>query len=127
MLLALDVDPSRCSYRASQVENALSVFVKKGLSQEPAGIRQLGFMLIQKGLIHVTENQEKAFGEQPEILNLRYDPKASPMNSIPVDLRIPLLQIFMQYAHGAMRRMGKDWTAFDPFGDSSVYQSFENP
>ena len=124
ILSALDVDPARCGYRTSQVENALTGFVKKGLSQEPAGIRQLGFMLIQKGLIPVPENQKKAFGEQPEILNLRYDPKASPMNSIPVDLRIPLLQIFMQYTNGAMRRIGRNWTAFDPLGDSSVYQSF---
>jgi creatinine amidohydrolase/Fe(II)-dependent formamide hydrolase-like protein len=124
MLLALDVEPARCGYRASQVENALTEFIKKGVAQEAAGIRQLAFMLMQKGLIDMPQNRKKSFSEQPEVLNLRYDPKVSPMNSIPVDLRIPLLRIFMQYANGAMRRIGKSWTAFDPFSDSGLYQPF---
>ncbi|MGD8524477.1 MAG: creatininase family protein, partial [Desulfobacterales bacterium] len=124
MLLALDVDPGRCGYRASQFEIALTGFVKKGVAQETAGVRQLGFMLMQKGLIDVPPERKKMFCEQPEVLNLRYDPKVSPMNSIPVDLRIPLLRIIMQYADGAMRRLGKNWTTFDPLSDSSLYQPF---
>jgi creatinine amidohydrolase/Fe(II)-dependent formamide hydrolase-like protein len=72
----------------------------------------------------VPQNRKKRFSEQPEILNLRYDPKVSPMNSIPVDLRIPLLGIFMQYAKGALRRNGKKWTPFDPLNDSSLHQTF---
>jgi creatinine amidohydrolase/Fe(II)-dependent formamide hydrolase-like protein len=124
MLSALDVDPARCGYRASQVENALTGFIKKGVAQEAAGVRQLGFMLMRKGLIDVPQNQKKIFSEQPEVLNLRYDSKVSPMNAIPFDLRIPLLRIYMQYAEGAMRRIGKNWTTFDPFSDSSLYQPF---
>jgi creatinine amidohydrolase/Fe(II)-dependent formamide hydrolase-like protein len=124
MLLALDVDPARCGYRASQVENALAGFVKKGITQESSGVRQLGFMLLQKGLVVLTENQKKMFSKQPKVLNLRHDPKVSPMNSIPVDLRIPLLRIFMQYADGAMRRIGKSWMTFDPLSDSSLHQPF---
>ncbi len=81
-------------------------------------------MLIQKGLIDVPQNRKKMFSEQPEVLNLRYDPKVSPMNSIPVDLRLPLLRIFMQYAKGAMRRNGKKWMSFDPLNDSSLHQTF---
>jgi creatinine amidohydrolase/Fe(II)-dependent formamide hydrolase-like protein len=46
------------------------------------------------------------------------------MNSIPTDLRIPLLRIFMQYANGAMRRVGKKWSRFDPLSDSSLQQPF---
>jgi creatinine amidohydrolase/Fe(II)-dependent formamide hydrolase-like protein len=124
MLLALDVDPARCGYRASQVENALAGFVKKGITQESSGVRQLGFMLLQKGLVVLPENQKKMFSKQPKVLNLRHDPKVSPMNSIPVDLRIPLLRIFMQYADGAMRRIGKSWVTFDPLSDSSLHQPF---
>ncbi|MBT8367918.1 MAG: creatininase family protein [Deltaproteobacteria bacterium] len=124
MLLALDVDPAHCGYRASQVDPALTGFVKKGVTQESSGVRQLGFMLMQKGLIAEPENRKKMFSEQPEVLNLRYDPKVSPMNSIPVDLRTPLLRIFMQYARGAMRRVGKNWKTFDPLSDSSLYQPF---
>ena len=124
MLLALDVDPAHCGYRASQVENALTGFIQKGVTQESSGMRQLGFMLMQKGLIAVPQNRKKMFSEQPKVLNLRYDPRVSPMNSIPVDLRIPLLRIFMQYADGAMRRIGKKWTTFDPLSDSSLHQPF---
>jgi creatinine amidohydrolase/Fe(II)-dependent formamide hydrolase-like protein len=124
MLLALGVDPAHCGYRASQVENALAGFIKKGVSQESSGVRQLGFMLLKKGLFVPPENQKKKFSEQPKVLNLRYDPRVSPMNSIPIDLRVPLLRIFMQYADGAMRRIGKNWTAFDPLNDSSLHQPF---
>ena len=124
MLLALDVDPTCCGYRASQVENALTGFIKKGVTQEAAGLRQLGFMLMQKGLIDVPKNRRKVFSEQLEVLNLRFAPKVSPMNCIPVDLRLPLLRIFMQYADGALRRSGKNWTTFDPLSDSSLYQPF---
>jgi creatinine amidohydrolase/Fe(II)-dependent formamide hydrolase-like protein len=46
------------------------------------------------------------------------------MNSVPVGLRKPLLKVFMQYAGGAMRRIGKKWVAFDPFNDSSLNQPF---
>ena len=59
MLLALDVDPAHCGYRTSQVKNALTGFIQKGVTQESSGVRQLGFMLLQKGLIAPTENQEK--------------------------------------------------------------------
>jgi len=124
MLLAFDVDPSRCGYKPSQIKNSLAGFVNKGIAQEAAGFRQLGFMLMQKGLIDVPEVRKKAFGEQPEVLRLRYDPQTSPMNTIPKDLRIGLLQIFMQYAEGARHRSGKTWTSFDPLNDSSLHHNF---
>jgi creatinine amidohydrolase/Fe(II)-dependent formamide hydrolase-like protein len=124
MLLALGVDPAHCGYRASQVENALTGFLDKGVSQESAGVRQLGYMLQQKGLVPDSAIREKKFHEQPEVVNLRYDPKVSPMHCIPVDLRKPLLQIFLKYADGAMRRVDKKWMPFDPLNDSSINQPF---
>jgi creatinine amidohydrolase/Fe(II)-dependent formamide hydrolase-like protein len=124
MLLALEVDPERCGYRAPQIENALRGFIDKGVAQEAAGERQLGFMLRQKGLIDVPQKKKKRFSEQPQVLNLRYVSKASPLNSIPLDLRIPLLKIFLQYASGSMYRIGNDWKTFDPFSDSGLSQPF---
>jgi creatinine amidohydrolase/Fe(II)-dependent formamide hydrolase-like protein len=124
MLLALDADPSCCGYRASRVENALSGFIKKGVSQESAGIHQLGFMLQQKGLIANPANQETTFHERTEVLNLRYDSKVSPMQAIPVDLRLPLLRIFLNYVEGAMRRDGKKWIPFNPINDPGLNQPF---
>ena len=124
MLLALDVDPANCGYRASQVENALTGFIHKGIHQEAAGAQQLGFMLMQKGLIDGPAEGKKMFSEQPEVLKLRYDPEVSPVNSIPEDLRTPLLRILMQYASGAVRRIGENWTTFDPLSDSSLHYRF---
>ena len=124
MLLALDVDPVHCGYRRSQVEKALTGFIKKGVSQESSGVRQLGFMLQQKGLIPDPENRKKIFSEQPEVLHLRYDPKVSPLHAIPVDLRLSLLKIFLQYADGALRRIGRKWMTFDPLSDTNLYQPF---
>jgi creatinine amidohydrolase/Fe(II)-dependent formamide hydrolase-like protein/7-cyano-7-deazaguanine synthase in queuosine biosynthesis len=124
MLLALDVDPAHCGYRASHIESSLRGLVEKGVAQETAGASQLGFMLMQKGLLDVPPQRRKMFRRQPQVLNLRYDPVVSPMNSIPVDLRTPLLRIFLQHADGAMRRTGKKWTTFDPFNDSSLNQPF---
>jgi creatinine amidohydrolase/Fe(II)-dependent formamide hydrolase-like protein len=124
MLLALDVDPAHCGYRESHIETSLRGLVEKGVAQETAGARQLGFMLLQKGLIDVPPERRKMFREQPQVLNLRFDPGVSPMNSIPMDLRKPLLKIFMQYADGAMRRIGKKWMNFDPFNDPGLNQPF---
>lgn len=124
MLLALDVDPAHCGYREAQVENALQGFVKLGVAQEAAGVNHLGHMLMQKGLIENTPNRPKKFSAHPEVLHLRYDQKVSPMNAIPSDLRMPLLRIFMQYAQGALQRIGKKWTAFDPFSDVGLGRPF---
>jgi creatinine amidohydrolase/Fe(II)-dependent formamide hydrolase-like protein/7-cyano-7-deazaguanine synthase in queuosine biosynthesis len=124
MLLALDVDPAHCGYRASQVDDALTGFFQKGVAQESSGARQLGFMLQQKGLVPRSSDQRNMTREQPEVLNLRYDPKVSPLNAIPVDLRIPLLQIFLKYAEGAMHRVGRKWLPFDPLNDSSLNEPY---
>lgn len=98
-------------------------FLKKGVSQESAGLRQLGYMLQKEGLIPESAMREKKFSEQAEVVNLRYDPKVSPMDGIPVDLRQPLLRIFLQYANGAMRRVGRKWVPFDPLSEASLNQA----
>ena len=115
MLTALGVDPERCGYRPDQVENALAGFVNKGVAQEAAGVRHLGYMLRQKNLIDVPQDQAHRYSPQPEVMNLRFDPRNSPMNAIPMDLRAPLLRIFMQYAEGVIQRIGKGWVPLNPF------------
>jgi creatinine amidohydrolase/Fe(II)-dependent formamide hydrolase-like protein/7-cyano-7-deazaguanine synthase in queuosine biosynthesis len=124
MLLAHDVDPAHCGYRASQVENALDGFIKKGVAQESIGVRQLEFMLRQKGLVPDAENRNQTLRKQAEVLNLRYDPRVSPMHAMPVDLRVPLLRIFLNYAEGALRRIGRKWVPFDPLSDPDLNQPF---
>ena len=124
MLLALNIDPGRCGYRESQFKTCLKEFIEKGVSQEEAGVRQLRFMLMRQGLIEVPDDQRRLFKEQPEILQLRFDPKASPMNAIPMDLRAPLLRIFLEYADGAVHRIGRSWEEFDPLSDPDMRLPF---
>jgi creatinine amidohydrolase/Fe(II)-dependent formamide hydrolase-like protein len=124
MLSALDVDPQTCGYRESQVEHALNGFVEKGVAQEAPGVRQLGFMLMQKNLIDVPNDRRKFFKPRPEVLNLRFDPRVSPMTAIPVNLRNPLIEIYLQYAEEAMQRIGKKWMPFNPYGDDGLSQPY---
>ena len=124
MLSALGVDPKDSGYSDSQVEKALSAFVKKGVAQEADGFRQLGFMLMQKHLIDVPRDQRDFFRQRPDVMSLRFDPRVSPTNGIPVNLRGPLLGIYLQYAEGALQRIGKKWTPIDPFTDSRLSQPF---
>jgi hypothetical protein len=51
----------------------------------------------------------------PEIMQLRFDPKVSPIDGIPEDLRVDLYRILMEYAAGAVRRIDRDgsrWIRF---------------
>ena len=125
MLQALGVDPGNCGYQKSHIDNCLKLFFDKGVRQEESGIRQLGYMLAEKGLLQPTEEQKKFFTEQPEILKLRFDSRVSPLSSIPVDLRAPLLRIFLQHASGAVRRAkGKRWLEFQPLEDPEISTPF---
>lgn len=124
MLSALGVDPTPCGYQGSQVTACLKKFSEKGLHQEEAAVDHLGFMLLNKGLIDPPEPSKKRFEERPEILKLRFDAVHSPTNSIPIDLRKPLLRIFLQYADGAVRREKKHWTGFDPSAEQVVNQPY---
>ncbi|MCG6911952.1 MAG: creatininase family protein [Deltaproteobacteria bacterium] len=124
MLSALDVDVTACGYRERQVADALKAFVAKGVAQELPGVRQLGAMLMQKKLIEVPPDRRDFFRPRPEVLHLRFDPSVSPLNAIPVNLRISLLQIYVQHADGVMQRVGKKWTSFNPFNSADLSQPF---
>jgi len=57
------------------------------------------------------------------IMKMRFDPMASPQQSIPRSLRKPLYSIVRKHAAGAVRREGRAWVDFDPVTD----ESFDNP
>jgi creatinine amidohydrolase/Fe(II)-dependent formamide hydrolase-like protein/7-cyano-7-deazaguanine synthase in queuosine biosynthesis len=123
MLTALDADPSRCGYTASQIKNCLQHFVQKGISQETAGYQHLGYMLTQKGIIKASSGDTR-FKERPEILKLRFDVKNSPPSAIPNDLRKPLWRILLKHADGALIQVNKKWFDFDPLNDPAAQQPF---
>jgi creatinine amidohydrolase/Fe(II)-dependent formamide hydrolase-like protein len=120
MLMALDTDPSRCGYSKSQINSCLNQLARKDVSQEEAGKQQLEYMLRERGLIPVQPESGKTGKEHPEILKLRFNPKHSPMATIPPDLRKGLYTIFLQHSNGAVRRNGKTWKSFDPLSDPEI-------
>lgn len=124
MLKALEADPLQCGYSPSQIQGALEKLPRDGVSQEAAGARQLYFMLAQKGLIDVGELPPTAADAHPEILKLRFDANASPINSIPTDLRKPLYRIFLEHGSGAVLRSGRSWEKVNVLTDPAVDGTF---
>jgi creatinine amidohydrolase/Fe(II)-dependent formamide hydrolase-like protein/7-cyano-7-deazaguanine synthase in queuosine biosynthesis len=119
MLMAIDADPSHCGYSLSQVKDCLKDIAVKGVHQESAGAQHLLFLLSQKGLISQPAKNLKA-REHPEILKVRFDPEKSPIDAIPVELREPLLRIFLQHGNGAAQRHGRIWIDYDPLNDPAL-------
>jgi creatinine amidohydrolase/Fe(II)-dependent formamide hydrolase-like protein len=119
MLAALGADPSNCGYTQVQVEHCLKSLADKGVHQESAGAQHLIFLLHKKGLIEQSSGAQKRIKEQPEIMKLRFDPEKSPISGIPVDLREPLLKIFLEHVEGQVKRQGRVWIDFDPLEDIS--------
>lgn len=123
MLMALDKDPRQCGYTDKQVETCLKEFQAKGIQQEAAGVRQITRMLDQKGLIQRAGSHHLTTG-QGQVLKLRFDPRVSPTNAIPEDLRRPIWSVFLEHAQGALIRSGSSWRDFDPLSASAISQSY---
>jgi creatinine amidohydrolase/Fe(II)-dependent formamide hydrolase-like protein len=120
MLTALDVDPRGCGYTDEQVARALADLRTTPLKQESAGAEQLVAMLSAKGLLPVGTRTR----EHPEILKVRIDPEKSPLESVPLDLRRPVLEIFLQHAQGAARRQGRVWIDFPVLDDPELHRPY---
>ncbi len=128
MLMAIGADPSNCGYSQEQVEYCLKALAEKGVHQESAGAQHMNYLLKQRGLIPESVKSIK-IKEHPEVLKVRFDPERSPINAIPIDLREPLLRIFLSHADGAVKRQGRIWIDYDPLTDPafSVPYPFELP
>ena len=136
MLTAMGVNPEICGYSESQATACLEKFIEQGTHQEEAGLQQLGFMLQEKKSISIPPDRRGHYRKRPEIMALRFDTRNSPLDAIPIDLRQPLFNICLQYADGAVRRIGKEWSPFDlltctdieaPFPFELDPQSKQNP
>jgi creatinine amidohydrolase/Fe(II)-dependent formamide hydrolase-like protein/7-cyano-7-deazaguanine synthase in queuosine biosynthesis len=119
MLVALDADPKNCGYTDSQIKDCLDAIAAKGVHQESAGAEQLKFLLIQKELLPLPVKKAKAI-EHPEIMKVRIDPEKSPIETVPIDIREPILRIFLEHAEGAVRRQGRLWVEYDPLNDPAL-------
>ena len=119
MLKAIGADPSNCGYTETQIKNCLKSIAEKGVHQEKAGAQHLMFLLTRKGLIPEQKKRRKIHS-QAEIMKIRFDSEKSPLDSIPVDLRQPLLKIFLEHAEGAVRRQGRMWIDYQPLEDPAL-------
>lgn len=114
MLLAVGADPTSCGYSAEQIERSTKDLAERGVHQEAPGARQLAWMLANRGILPAETPGLGRARHSPEVLQLRFHPEASPVDSVPVDLRGELYRRLLENADGSVERKGRVWTPFDP-------------
>ncbi len=124
MLVAIGGDPTLCGYNHQQVNRCLKNLPKTGLRQETEGIAHLAFLLKEKGLMPESFIGAVRARQRPEIMKLRFDPQRSPVEGIPVDLRLPLYYIYLEHTDGSVKRSGRTWLHWDLFNDTTVERPY---
>ena len=124
MLKAVGADPQRCGYTAEQIDGCLRALATAGVHQEAAGEQQLLTMLTELDLLPRQVETTAKFKPRPEVLQVRIDPERSPMDGVPVDLRRGIYQIFLEHAHGAVRRNGRVWVPSHPLDDPELFSPY---
>jgi len=124
MLVALGADATRCGYTKEQIDRCLADVAEKGVHQEGPGRNHLLYMLAQRQRIRVSAETRKSLKPVPEVMKLRFDPRRSRIDGIPLELRRPLLRILLAHAEGALVRDGRAWKPFDVLSDPAVEASY---
>ncbi|MBM3321803.1 MAG: creatininase family protein [Candidatus Eisenbacteria bacterium] len=124
MILAVGGDPGLLGYKPEQIETCLADLPLKGAHQEEASLHMALRLLEKRGRISLTPRERKRVRSRPEALQLRFDPIRSPIEGIPIEMRIPLYRILLEHAEGAVRRKGRAWEAFDPTTDVAANRAF---
>ena len=120
MLMAIGADPKRCGYTDQQIQSCLEAFDASRIHQESAGTEHLGHLLLTKGLIGKAEAPTPEFKPRREIIQMRFDSKCSPMDAVPVDLRLPLYNLLRTHGIGALIRKGGAWKEFVPSASAEI-------
>jgi creatinine amidohydrolase/Fe(II)-dependent formamide hydrolase-like protein len=120
MLTAIDGDPRLCGYSDEQIARCLKELPSRALKQEAAGNAHLLWMLEQKGAVAPGGPAR----EHPEILKLRFDPERSPWDTVPVDLRQPIVSVLQRHAQGAIQRQGKVWVDVDLAREPGMHRPY---
>jgi creatinine amidohydrolase/Fe(II)-dependent formamide hydrolase-like protein len=106
MLTALGANPGRCGYTPRQIERCLKEVMVRTVKQESAGVDHMANLLHERGL---WETAATLPAPRPEIMQVRVDPERAPLNTLPTDLRGPVLDLCLQHADGAVVRNGRVW------------------
>jgi creatinine amidohydrolase/Fe(II)-dependent formamide hydrolase-like protein len=117
MLAALGADPARCGYTKEQIDFCIRDIGQRGVHQEAAGAEHMAYLLAERGLL---PSVESSFEPHPEVMKLRFDPRRSPIEGIPFDLRKKLYSIYLEHADGAAKREGRRWIDFNPLSDPAI-------
>ncbi len=110
MLTAIGADPGACGYSRDQIRKCLASLQHRSLKQEAAGSAHMSALLAEQGVIEAGRSARR----HPEIEQVRFDSERSPVDAVPLDLRRPLLDIFLQHATGCVERHGRIWMNLDP-------------
>jgi creatinine amidohydrolase/Fe(II)-dependent formamide hydrolase-like protein len=57
-------------------------------------------------------------------MQLRFDPVRSPIATVPVNLRRPILQMLLEHSDGAVQRSGRTWKPFNVLSASGLNEPF---
>ncbi len=124
MLESVGVDPHRCGYTDEQIKSCLNDLATKNGNQATPAFEQVNSILKQKGLIDIPPERARQAKEHPVIMKLRFHPEKSPMNCVPVELRMALYRIYLNYADGAVRQLKRKWVDIDPLTDPAIIRPY---
>jgi creatinine amidohydrolase/Fe(II)-dependent formamide hydrolase-like protein/7-cyano-7-deazaguanine synthase in queuosine biosynthesis len=124
MLKALDKDPAACGYNAAQIKNSLEQLSVKTVKQIGSDAEHLYYLLLNKGLLEKNTHTESLARPHPYIMKLRFDGDKSSFGFMPADIRQDLVNIYLQYADGAVLRKGKLWHDFDVLHSYEIEQAY---
>jgi creatinine amidohydrolase/Fe(II)-dependent formamide hydrolase-like protein len=120
MLTAIEKDPINCGYRTEQIQECLKMLPNERIHQESAGYEQILYMLKEKGILDLIT----VFKERTEILKVRIDPQKSPFETIPLDLREPLFNIFLKHTKGVVSKSFNKWVEIDLNSESLIQKPY---
>lgn len=109
ILTAMDEDPGRCGYTNEQIIKCLASIDRQKINQIGEDSSQLFFLLAKKGFI---QKNISTLSGNANTMKLRFDPVASPLMTVPTDIRGKLLSILSEYTEGAVIRSGNEWKEF---------------
>jgi creatinine amidohydrolase/Fe(II)-dependent formamide hydrolase-like protein len=124
MLMAFGADPHGCGYTEEQTRNCLRVLPEHGILQEKDGIRHLGYLLKERGLLDGERIGAMRVEPRREVMKLRFDAERSPAEAIPMELRQPLYRICLRHAEGSVKRVGRAWIDFDMLTDPVLQRPY---
>lgn len=120
MLVALGADPGQCGYTPAQVERCMADLATKGVHQELPATEHLAYVLEGMGLLKGHRLGQVAPRARTEVMSLRYHGERSPVTTVPLSIRRPLVEILLSHSQASVRPRGRAWEPFDVLTDPGM-------